>query len=119
MIIYALSYNHNGIYIDASQQEPFWMFINPVVGWGKFEMLRESSEFIENGGLFQLTEVRPADQQPPYPLFSDLGVLWRRQEAIAAEKSIQSFAQGELSPELAELRRTMFSDTPPDSRGYC
>lgn len=94
MIIYALSYNHNGIYIDASQQEPFWMFINPVVGWGKFEMLRESSEFIENGGLFQLTEVRPADQQPPYPLFSDLGVLWRRQEAIAAEKSIQSFAQG-------------------------
>ncbi|MND65129.1 hypothetical protein D3C81_565080 [compost metagenome] len=93
MIIYALSYTYNGIYIHASQQEPFWMFINSIIGWGKFDMLRPSDEFTANGGLFQLTEVRPADQPAPHPLVSDGGVLWRRQEAIEAERAIQAFNQ--------------------------
>lgn len=71
-----------------SDLDRFWLPLSPAVGWAKFERLEPTK------GSFQLCEVRPAHDPVPRPIVSSLGVLWRRQAAIEAHRSISSYQQG-------------------------
>lgn len=93
MIIFCAYAHPNGFFISANQQEDFWMLLSKRVGWGRYSLVRPESEFTENGGLFELCEIRPAGGQAPDQVIESSTVLWHRQEAIEAEKSICSYLQ--------------------------
>ena len=79
-----------GIYLEVeNRKDDFWLFLGSAAGWGRFRQIgkRIKTPYRE---CFELVEVLPAHSQVPNPLLSIEGVLWRRQEAILAEMTIQT-----------------------------
>lgn len=97
MVIFTALFHPNGFFVSTDQRQDFWVFFSDKVGWGRFSFIRPNDEFIDGGGLFELCEMRPANAPTPYPVVATSNVLWRRQEAIEAEKAIFSYLQVSLS----------------------
>ena len=93
MVIFCAYVHPNGFFISTNKQDEFWILLSKQVGWGRFCLIRPESEFTENGGLFELREIRPADGQAPDQVIESSAVLWRRQEAFEAERVISSYLQ--------------------------
>lgn len=89
MKIYACHFHPNGFFISGEAQESFWVLLSHAVGWGRFTMIRPDDEFSATGGLFQLTELRPADSEQPESVIEGSNVLWRLPEALEVLKSFQ------------------------------
>lgn len=90
MKIYACHFHPNGFFISCEAQDDFWVLLSNIVGWGRFTMIRPDQEFTATGGLFQLTELRPADSERPESVVEGSNVLWRLQEALEVLKSVQT-----------------------------
>lgn len=79
---------------SAMEEEDFWIEIPPSIGWIRFKKLWvEHESKTRYSALFQAIELRSALEPAPDQIFSLQCVLWRRQEAIEAEKVISSYLQ--------------------------
>lgn len=92
MIIYAFHFHQKGLFLTCDQQADFWVRLGLAVGWGRFSMIRPDSEFTSTGGIFQLTELRPADAERPESVIEASNVLWSLPEALEVLKSTPSVA---------------------------
>lgn len=81
MKVYACHFHPKGFFVVCDQQEDFWIKLSPVAGWGRFSMIRPDTEFTSTGGIFQLTELRLVDLEPPESVVEASNVLWHLQEA--------------------------------------
>ncbi len=81
----------NGFFVYSDQPNDFWVLLSKDIGWGKFSCPQPDKGDVNDGWLFVLREIRPANDQAPAPIIESSSVLWRRQEAIEAEKSISSY----------------------------
>lgn len=86
MKIFSACFHPNGFFIDADTQEDFWVLLSTSLGWGKFTLVRVSTEFSLTGGLFELTELRPELPLEPSLLVHSSNVLWRLPEALEVLK---------------------------------
>lgn len=84
--------------MSCEAQEDCWVLLSNAVGWGRFSMIRPDDEFSTTGGIFQLTELRPADAEPPESVVEGSNVLWRLPEALEVLKSTQILSQVEGLP---------------------
>lgn len=75
--------------------DDFWFNLGKHIGWGRFSCLEQDRPKADaNGNIkestgevrYELVEIRPPYEKAPSPLVSWSNVLWRRQEAVAAEK---------------------------------
>lgn len=68
--------NYNGMFLftNSARQEDFWVFLGPLVGWGRLSLrtnrLPNSAE-----GAFEFVEIRPATEEPPTPIL-DISYLF-------------------------------------------
>lgn len=85
--IFACHFHLKGFFVVCDQQDDFWVKLSPVAGWGRFSMIRPDTEFTSTGGIFQLTELRPADAEPPVSVVEASNILWRLQEACDVLKN--------------------------------
>ncbi|WP_227667595.1 hypothetical protein [Klebsiella quasipneumoniae] len=92
MKICACHFHPKGFFLTCDHQADFWVLLSPLVGWGRFSMIRPDEEFTKSGGIFQLTELRPADAEPPESVIEASNVLWRLPEAHEVLKSVPSAA---------------------------
>lgn len=92
MKICACHFHPKGFFLTCDHQADFWVLLSPLVGWGRFSMIRPDEEFTKSGGIFQLTELRPADAEPPESVIEASNVLWRLPEAHEVLKSAPSAA---------------------------
>lgn len=81
----------NGFFVYSDQPNDFWVLLSKEIGWGRFSCPRPDNEGFNAEWLFVLREIRPVDGQVPAPIIESSDVLWRRREAIEAEKSICSY----------------------------
>lgn len=84
MKIYSAIFGKNSFYIHADSQEPFWVFLSKALGWGRFTIVNGRPP---STGLFELTELRSADSEPPESVVVASNVLWHQQEALSAALS--------------------------------
>ena len=63
--------NQNGVFLftNSARQEDFWVFLGPLVGWGRLS-LRTNRLSSSAEGAFELVEIRPATEEPPSPIFN-------------------------------------------------
>ncbi len=95
MKIYACHFHPNGFFISTEAQHDFWFFLGPLIGWGRFSMIRPDKEFTPGGGIFQLSEVLPANSEPPSSVIEESNVLWHLSEALEVLKSARIFSHQE------------------------
>lgn len=95
MKIYACHFHPNGFFISTEAQHDFWFFLGPLIGWGRFSMSRPDKEFTPGGGIFQLSEVLPANSEPPSSVIEGSNVLWHLTEALEVLKSARIFSHQE------------------------
>ncbi|EIE4157630.1 hypothetical protein LDB70_000362 [Salmonella enterica] len=95
MKVYACHFHPKGFFIVCDKQTEFWVSLSPVVGWGRFSKICSDTEFTPTGGIFQLTELRPVDAEPPESVVEGSNVLWRLPEALEVLKSARIFSHQE------------------------
>ena len=91
--IQSLIFHKNGTFIEVDTPfNEFFLRLSPKAGYTHFVAISQPrSDQLKH---FELVAVLPANSPEPSPLVSNKGVLWYRQAAIEAEKSIFSFLQG-------------------------
>lgn len=82
MKIFCAHFHPNGFFVSADQQDDFWVFLSKQVGWGKFTLVRPEDEFTPSGGLYVLSEIRPASSVAPKQLVGSSVILWSRKKVI-------------------------------------
>lgn len=85
----------NGVFVinAITDLNEFWLPLGQNVGYGRLVMCGYEREAI-GLKMFVLHEVQSASYPIPHPVIASLGVLWRRQAAIAADQSIAAYREG-------------------------
>ena len=79
----------NGLFLDVPDRRGnFWLYLGDLVGWGRFSRRVNRKPDCVMSTVFELVEVLPAHSPAPSPVLSLANVLWRRREAIEAERDI-------------------------------
>ena len=79
----AAVFHAKGMFFEAEgREEDFWLFLGRNAGWGRFSNKKTA-------GPFELVEIVPANSTPPDCVESITCVLWRRQDAVLADKKLR------------------------------
>ncbi|HDL6968172.1 TPA: hypothetical protein PXM11_003617 [Yersinia enterocolitica] len=97
MKINSAFFKENSFYIQADAADPFWVLLSKKLGWGKFTIVEGCDP---STGLFELTELRAADSEPPESVAVASNVLWHPQVALSVALSYYSSSQ---DPEMKRL----------------
>ena len=79
----------NGVFLDVpDRRDDFWLYINDLIGWMRFSLRIRRKQGCAIPTIFEAVEVCSAHSPAPNPVVSASNVLWRRQEALEAERDI-------------------------------
>lgn len=91
MKVYTAFVHPKGLFIHAEwPSDFFWVRLSKSLGWGKFSIVNRSDSYSPTGGIFELSEVQPADSLPPSPIVRSSNVLWCLPEAREVLLSVKS-----------------------------